>query len=716
LRALDSAFAILLMGAALLIPGCKGGGAKPGAAASDCDGACAQQVLSAAEVERILAQAVAEASAQGLRVTVAVVDRVGNVLAVFRMCTGACDPVDNPGDAALTTVIVSGRNTGTGLDGLVVESALAAISKAGTAAYLSSQGNAFSTRTASQIVQENFNPGERVRAGGPLFGVQFSQLPCGDFVRRFERDGALADGTLGPKRMPLGFAADPGGLPLYEFGVPVGGVGVELGTLQAPPAAAGVETYTADLDVLDRDTQLEERIATAAAAGFAAPSNRRANAIAVDGRFLRFADDEAVATQPIPATAATPLSGLPGFLVDVDGFFDAASAVNVAGDLVAGGTQFLSVASGIVASSVGTVAAEVIVDAGGTPRFDPAITTTAAPAPPGIALTAAEVNALLRNALLVAGRSRAQIRRPAGSSVRVNISVVDTEGKVLGFARTPDAPIFGADVSLQKARAAAFLSKTTAAADLAAARPPLQQTRDRFRTRSAAEYLSDLRDFLGLPGAPNLAVLSDGTAISDRAVGNLARPFFPDGVNGNPPGPISRPFAEWSPFSTGLQLDAGLEAVAVALCRSSLEIRTFLASVPGSGVVASDSTTCPVEPIACTDAFGQDPALAALADPALRELANGLQIFPGSVPIYRNDELVGGIGISGDGVDQDDMVAFLGLYQTGVELPASGLHNAPAAIRADQVFVPGFNLRLRYVSCPPSPFLDSDEQEPCNGI
>src|SRR3546814_10505940 len=36
-------------------------------------------------------------------------------------------------------------------------------------------------------------------------------------------------------------------------------------------------------------------------------------------------------------------------------------------------------------------------------------------------------------------------------------------------------------------------------------------------------------------------------------------------------------------------------------------------------------------------------------------LQNGIQIFPGSVPIYRGGRLVGGIGVSGDGIDQDDM-------------------------------------------------------------
>src|SRR4029077_6541731 len=95
-----------------------------------------------------------------------------------------------------------------------------AIAKAVTGAYLSSEGNAFSTRTASQIVQENFNPGENNSPSGPLFGVQFSSLPCSDV------NNMPAAGPAGPKPSPLGLSADPGGLPLYKGGTVVGGVGV----------------------------------------------------------------------------------------------------------------------------------------------------------------------------------------------------------------------------------------------------------------------------------------------------------------------------------------------------------------------------------------------------------------------------------------------------------------------------------------------------------
>ena len=73
---------------------------------------------------------------------------------------------------------------------------------------------------------------------------------------------------------------------------------------------------------------------------------------------------------------------------------------------------------------------------------------------------------MLINALNVAAKARAQIRRPVGSTARVTIAVVDTNGSMLGMVRSRDAPVFGADVSLQKARTAALFSSSSAAAFL----------------------------------------------------------------------------------------------------------------------------------------------------------------------------------------------------------------------------------------------------------
>ena len=64
--------------------------------------------------------------------------------------------------AAPTFTITSGTGATGGLEGIGgLPSEFAAISKAVTGAYLSSEGNAFSTRTASQIIQQNFDPGEK---------------------------------------------------------------------------------------------------------------------------------------------------------------------------------------------------------------------------------------------------------------------------------------------------------------------------------------------------------------------------------------------------------------------------------------------------------------------------------------------------------------------------------------------------------------------------
>ena len=82
-----------------------------------------------------------------------------------------------------------------------------------------------------------------------------------------------------------------------------------------------------------------------------------------------------------------------------------------------------------------------------------------------------------------------------------------------------------------------------------------------------------------------------------------------------------------------------------------------------------------------------------LACTSIPSLPNGIQIFPGSEPLYKNGVLVGGIGISGDGVDQDDLIAAAG---------ANGF-SPPTTIRADQFFVRG--VRLPFLKFPRSPNL-----------
>lgn len=520
----------------------------------------AATTLTPDDVRLIIAQGVSAAAQLGRAVSLVVTDREGNVIGTFAM-TGA----------PATTTIRSIGTPGRGLEGTVVPASLAATSKAGTGAFFSTSGNAFSTRTAGFIIQEHFPPAIDFRAGGPLYGVQFSSLPCSD---------------IKVPALPLGLSADPGGLPIYKNGLPAGGIGVE-----------GDGLYSIDRTPADFDQPFEETIAASALRGFEAPPLIRGDNILVDGVRLAYSN-----ISNVPAPPTIPFASLPG-----------------SGSIIFPGG--LPPASAFIPTVVGGIAGEV------DTRFFPFIGGTA-PAGPNT-LTSAEVGTIIAHAAQQANITRAAIRQPLGSNARVSIAVVDASGKVLGVFRTSDAPVFGFDVSVQKARTAAFFSSATAAAQL--------------RTAGLSSYADRaLADGL----------LFDGSvAFSDRASGFLHRPFFPDGINETAAGPLSTPLSEWSVFNVGLQLD---------LIKSNL-----IAAIGGASV--------PCSPVP--------------------NLPNGIQIFAGSVPLYKNGVLVGAIGISGDGIDQDDLIGAAG---------ANGFA-PPAAIRADQILVRG--VRLPFLKFPRSPNL-----------
>ena len=133
--------------------------------------------------------------------------------------------------------------------------------------------------------------------------------------------------------------------------------------------------------------------------------------------------------------------------------------------------------------------------------------------------------------------------------------------------------------------------------------------------------------------ASDLNQIPLGTAITNRTIGFAAEPLFPPGIDGSGPGPLF-----------------GLYTMDVA------------------------------NP--CTQGFeGGAP----------NDKKSGIVFFPGSAGLYRNGALVGGLGVSGDGVDQDDFVTNAGTR--GFE--------APAAIRADQVLIDG--VRLPYFKFPRNP-------------
>jgi uncharacterized protein GlcG (DUF336 family) len=524
--------------------------------------------LTADDVRTLIAQAVSAAVALNKRVTVVVTDREGNILGDFNMTGAPPNVVIRGGGGPAQTADPATGLVAIGLEGTRLPSIVAAISKAGTASLFGTQGNAFTTRTASFIIQEHFPPGIDNQPGGPLYGVQYSSLPCSDIKR---------------PGLPLGLSGDPGSMPVYKNGVHAGGIGIE-----------GDGLYTIDKDPSDFDVSFEEVIAVSAVRGYETPQLIRADNILVNGIRLPFVN---VAQPVAPPTIA--FDSLPGSF-----------------NTFPRGAQ----PSQFVPATVGGIGGEV------DPRFFPFISGLPSTAN---TLTAADVNTIISHAAQQANITRAAIRQPLGSSARVSIAVVDAGGKVLGIFRTADAPVFGFDVSVQKARGAAFFSRTDAGAVLRAA------GFGSYVTRAAADGVN----------------LDGSIAMTTRTIGFLHRPLYPDGINNTSAGPFSTEFPQWSVFNVGLQLD---------LIKTNLQ-----ASILGINAPCSD----------------------------IPNLRNGTQIFAGSVPLYKNGVLVGAIGISGDGIDQDDIIAAAG---------SVGFTPAPA-IRADQFIIRG--TRLPFVKFPRSPNL-----------
>jgi uncharacterized protein GlcG (DUF336 family) len=260
----------------------------------------------------------------------------------------------------------------------------------------------------------------------------------------------------------------------------------------------------------------------------------------------------------------------------------------------------------------------------------------------GSALTVGEVTQILGNAAAIAQITRAGIRQPIGSGARVNIAVVDTDGTLLGEFSQLDAPVFGLDVAVQKARSVNLMSRNDAAAKLTAAG-------------------MDIAPYVARATADGLA-LNGSIAFSDRGFGFLHRPLFPDGINGTSGGPFSTLLSEWSPFNNGLQLDLVKGAIVMPMCNG-----------PARDKRRSALPNCP-----CT---------------MIPELRNGLQIFAGGVPIYRGGTLIGAVGVSGDGIEQDDLIAAAG----------ASIFAPPEAMRSDHFFVRG--VRLPFLKFPARPFL-----------
>lgn len=260
-------------------------------------------------------------------------------------------------------------------------------------------------------------------------------------------------------------------------------------------------------------------------------------------------------------------------------------------------------------------------------------------------LTAEDVQQLIDQAIAAAEVTRSAIRltrneaRP-GARARMVIAVADSSGEVLGLYRMQDSTVFSIDVAVAKSR--------------------------------NTGYYADPAELQAVDQVPGVDA---GTAFTNRTFRFLAEPRYPSGVEGTQPSPFSILNAPGINPATGENIGAPLPA-----------------SVYDGTIVGYDA----FNPMTNFHDPGNAGVVAAggLAQPTANQ--NGVIFFPGSTPIYQNNgtQLVGGFGISGDGVDQDDVVTVLG---------ADGyLPDGQTVLRADQVFVR--DVRLPYSKFLRNPF------------
>lgn len=501
--------------------------------------------MTSTEVTTVLVQAISRAQQIAPKAVIAVVDREGFVLGVWSV-DGAPDP-------------------------LAVQDA---ITKAGSAAFLSSDQNAFTSRTAGFIVQQNFPPGIRNRPNGPLVGVNFSNLAFTD-VNRFKNphSGYVADFTSGTNGDPIagpaplsGLAGSPGGVPLYVAGKLIGGVGV-AGQTRAP----AVSPFSALADIQSQGLQRydpDEDVALAGQIGFQPAAMIQGSGVLIDGIRVPYVVGGS------RLGSVKPLGTVGGAVAP----YSVVSSPAVSYPTAVYGGQVCEVRAPIIADPVAGLI-------NGQAR-----------------LTAAEVATILSQASARARITRAGIRLPAAKPAQTFITVVNnpalpnTAPAILGTLRTPGATMFSWDVAAQKARTAVFFS-------------------------------------------------DDTRAFSSRTVGYLAQQFFPPGIIGTAPGPFYRLQEQYSLLPAGVRN-------------------------PLNNVTLTTALTAP------------NP-----------NVPNGITIFPGGFPLYRNGVLIGAIGVSGDGIDQDDLIAAAGTVG----------FVAPMAIRADQMQYQ--RARLPYAKFPRNPDL-----------
>jgi uncharacterized protein GlcG (DUF336 family) len=521
--------------------------------------------ISKAEANAIV-QAAATALA-GDTATIAIVDRTGRPVAVFRQANA------NPANDDI------------------------ALGVARTAAFFSNSQAPLSSRTVRTIAQVHFPPGVVNAPVGALYGIEQSNRGCelnalwntNQCIPRAKSIGQFASFTGAPKPCPATdrsgcgpglvtgkvlpddppFPQEVGNRPINAGGIPLYRI-LDVSAVKQGIARTGKLLGAIGVAGIPGDPQLDEFAAVTGAFG---PLNAGVAPIIP------------LPNYPLPEPQNVFIDGIRLPFIGPDQKL----RFNTDG-LPIGLQQLTGTSPGSAAGFTGGTFVYGPFN-GGCPPQGYLVGPNASSFPGG--LTASQVDAIVQRSVAASKKTRAQVRLPLSSYSRMVISVADLDGTLLAHYRMPDALFDAVDVVPAKARNVVYFNS------------------------------SDPNVRNDLPGVPA------GYWVTTRTLGFGAQPFYPPGIDSSVFDPKPGPW-----YATLF--------------------------VPNIAKPCSQGSQAP------------------------NDNQNGITFFGGATPLVQNGKLVGGLGVSGDGIEQDDYVTYLG---AGEFLP-------PTDKWADQLKINGARLPM----------------------